>query len=116
MDSSRLLPGLNVRKDAHLAAALKKFITILLLIIMAIQATHFFYAKLVDSQLVQDLDEKKDKESKEDKKEDKELFSHSFSLHPKSINKATFNSMPVIIIPSPVMDHLTPPPDWASYI
>lgn len=78
---------------------------------MAGQATGIFYSKSTGLNLVQDLDDKNDNESKEDKKEGKEFVSHSLSFRQNLINKIDFNVTQAIIIASPVIDHLTPPPD-----
>lgn len=81
---------------------------------MAGQATGIFYSKSPELNLVQELDDKNEHETKEDKKEGKEFVSHSMSFQRKLINKVDFNLTPVIIVSSPVIDHLTPPPDRAS--
>lgn len=99
--------------NVDIAPALKRIITILLLLIMAGEATGFFYSKSCELQLVQELDDKNDSKSKEDKKGGKEFVSHSLSFQPRLINKVDFNLTAVIIIASPVIDHLTPPPDAA---
>lgn len=77
------------------------------------EATGFFYSKSCELQLVQELDDKNDSETKKDKKEGKEFVSHSLPFHQRLINKVDFNLTQVIIIFSPVIDHLTPPPDAA---
>lgn len=82
---------------------------------MALQAAGNFYSKPLHFYLVQDLDDKNDNESKEDKKEGKEFVSNSLSFHERLINKVDFNLTPVTIIASPVIDHLTPPPDEDFY-
>lgn len=81
---------------------------------MTVQATGIFYLQPSYFYSVQDMDDKNDNESKEDKKEGKEFLSHSLSFQQKLLNKVDFNLTPVIIISSPVIDHLTPPPDRAS--
>lgn len=101
-------------RDVDIAPALKQIITILLLLIMAGQATGIFYSKPLQLHLEQDLDDKNEHASKEDKKESKEFISPSMPLQLKLIDKVVFNSASVIIISSPVIDHLTPPPDPAS--
>lgn len=80
---------------------------------MTVQATGIFYLKPSYFYLVQDMDDKNDNQSKEDKKEGKEFLLHSLPFQIKLINKANFNLTPAIIIAPPVIDHLTPPPDWA---
>lgn len=80
---------------------------------MAGQATGIFYSKSPELKLVQELDDKNDNETKKDKKEGKEFISHSLSFQQKLLNKIDFNLTPVIIISSPLIDHLTPPPDRA---
>jgi hypothetical protein len=81
---------------------------------MAGQATGIFYSRLPVLQLVHESDDKNDNESKEDKKEGKELISHSLSFQQKLIRMHDFNVTTVIIIASPVIDHLAPPPDKPS--
>ncbi len=101
-------------REGDITPDLKRIIIIFLLLIMAGQATGIFYSKSPELKLVQELDDKNEHETKEDKKEGKEFISDSLSFHRKLINKIDFNLTQVIIISSPVIDHLTPPPDRAS--
>lgn len=78
---------------------------------MAGQATSVFYTKSAKYQLAQDLDDKQDNESKNDQKEGKEFILPALPFQQKSVNKLSFNSTPDIIISSPVINLLTPPPD-----
>lgn len=78
---------------------------------MTCQVTGIFYSNPVCIKLLQEADEKKDNGSMEEKKEEKTFTSCSLSFQPKSSDKENFILAPLIIITSPVIGHLTPPPD-----
>jgi len=99
----------------HIAATLKRIITILLLLLMVGQITGTFSAKSTEIKLVQDLEEKKDNSGKKDKKESKDYDSDIFSFTNLLENKADIHSALVAATVSPVLEHLTPPPDGLSH-
>ena len=62
---------------------------------------------------VKDMEEKDDNGGKVGKKETDVFVSSFLLLEPILLNKSEYSLSPVIIISSPVVDHLAPPPDWA---
>lgn len=98
-------------KDSHIAPALKKIITILLLIVMAGQAVGAFYIMPSSVTCVQEGDDTKESGNKEGKKETKEFLSGSYFFYQALLCKTTFFSSLAVAIPAPEKDQLTPPPD-----
>ncbi len=81
---------------------------------MVVQATGVFFPKASHAYLFQDVDDNNDDENKQPKKEVKEFVSHSLLFHHEMFNKINFNLYRAFIVFSPVIDHLTPPPDGSS--
>lgn len=81
---------------------------------MAGQATGVFHATPSEVAITQDLDEKSEG-SKEEKKEVKEAIPGSFFLYTKITGNIDFVAITAMVAPSPVLDHLTPPPDGAFH-
>lgn len=60
--------GFYVRAILHLAATLKKLLTIFLILLMTANASGYFYGKPYHVKLVQEADEKNEKKGVEEKK------------------------------------------------
>jgi hypothetical protein len=95
----------------HLAACLKRFITILLLMLMIEQSTGML--NRYDSGIItlQDMEDKKEQGVKEEKKEKKDFIFTSMYIQASTLVPRFYCVMPQLLVTHPVMDHLTPPPD-----
>lgn len=94
---------------------MKLLITILLLLVVAGHTARTAIYKNAGFKIMQDLDDKKDNESKKDNKDnkdDKEAVSQPVSFASATLSKQRFFANTLIINSSPVIDHLTPPPDF----
>jgi hypothetical protein len=69
------------------------------------------YAGAAQYHAAKDIEEKDDTGSKVGKKETDVLVSCFLLLRAILLNRAEYSLSPVIIISSPVIDHLAPPPD-----
>ena len=94
---------------AHLAATLNKLITILLLIILAGQTSGYYHAQTYEISFMQEADEKGEKSVEE--KHEKEYVSYTSHCKTGLQLKKDFGGYFCDLSVSPVLDHLTPPPD-----
>lgn len=93
----------------HFAATLKKLLTIMLLIVLAGQASSHFYAKSYEVSYAQETEEKGDKSSEE--KKEKEYLTVPCLITLSSTDRKIFSHHGSTLGLHPVLDHLTPPPD-----
>ena len=93
----------------HLAATLKKLLTILLLIILAGQTSGYFHAQTHEVSFMQEADEKGEKGAEE--KYEKEYVSYMSLCKTELLSKKAFGFYCCDPSLSPVEDLLTPPPD-----
>jgi hypothetical protein len=94
----------------HLAGTLKKLLTILLLFVMIVKVSVCFYSETHEVTFLQEADEKGEK-SGEDKKE-KEYVLNATLKKPEPSEKAIFGFHSCDPGIFPILDHVTPPPDF----
>lgn len=102
-----------MKKDFQLAATLKYVIHILLVFVMISQAIGMLHSNPVDTQIVNDADEKKDSSKKEDSKEGKEYIMHNHDLQVSIMDNIIFMIPSAVIFSSPDTSRPAPPPDKA---
>jgi hypothetical protein len=88
---------------------LKKLLTILLLILLAGQTAGQFHTNAHEVSFTQEADDKNEKGVKE--KKDNEYIAHAFRSEAEFSVQAAFDFYSCMIGLSPVVPHLTPPPD-----
>ena len=96
-------------KAPHLAATLKRLLTILLLVILAGQTTGYFHEKADDISFVKEAEDKAEKWG--EGKNEKEYVSLTFLNNPGPCVNRSFASYSCKPGLSPLLEHLTPPPD-----
>lgn len=92
---------------------MKYILHILLIFTMISQAIGILHSNPVDTQIVNDADEKKDSSKKEDNKEGKEYVMHMHDLQVRIMNNIIFMIPSAIIFSSPDTSRPAPPPDKA---
>ena len=93
----------------HLAATLKKLLTLLILLTLAGQSSGCFPPKKDDIGFMKEIKDQGDKWGEE--KNEKEYVSLSFFSKPVFSIKRSFSSYISKPWLSPLLEHLTPPPD-----
>jgi hypothetical protein len=93
----------------HLAATLKKLITILLLIVLAGQSSGYFHTNGTEISFMQGTDEKDEKGGKE--KQDKEFATCEYSHNKVDSLQNIFATYSSDLGASSIFDLPTPPPD-----
>lgn len=93
----------------HLAATLKKLLTILLLLILAGSSSGYFHDTSYEVSCMQETEEKVEKSSEE--KSDNEYLFHTSRRKPGLAEKKAFFSYSCNQGLFPVLDRIAPPPD-----
>ena len=98
-------------KMYHLAAILKKLLTILLLFFISGHTTGYFHDTYHEMKMTQGMDDNKEKTGSEEKKDEMKYDVLTSPELFKTVVKQTFGALPLLQTPSPVIDLLAPPPD-----